>query len=121
MAIMYLARLTRPDTSYLATKAQQPTEGDHRSALRIVSYLNETIGHGIKIHCTELKFQLHCDSSWASHHVGSSHTGWIFKLGESFLGSKSSKQRGSPSSTDAEIIATVNGLKNLKLARQSHM
>jgi len=47
MAIMYLARLTRPDvllaTSYLATKAQKPTEGDHRAALRIVSYLNETI------------------------------------------------------------------------------
>ena len=41
--------------------------------------------------------------------------GWILKLGESFLGSKSSKQRVcSPSSTDAEIIATVDGLKNLK-------
>jgi len=36
-------------------------------------------------------------------------------MGHSFLGSKSSKQRiGSPSSTDAEIIATVDGLKNLK-------
>ena len=31
------------------------------------------------------------------------------------MGSKSSKQRvGSPSSTDAEIISTVDGLKNLK-------
>jgi len=119
MAIMYLARLSRPDvllaTAYLATKAQHPTEGDHRAALRIVSYLNQTINHGIKIKCTELKFHLHCDASWASHHDGSSHTGWILKLGESFLGSKSSKQRvGSPSSTDAEIIATVDGLKNLK-------
>ena len=36
-------------------------------------------------------------------------------MGESYLGSKSSKQRiGSPSSTDGEIIATVDGLKNLK-------
>jgi hypothetical protein len=79
MAIMYLARLTRPDVllakSYLTTKAQQPTEGDHGPALRIVSYLNETIDHGIKIHCTELKFHLHCDASWASHHDGSSHRG----------------------------------------------
>jgi len=75
---MYLARLTRPDvllaTSYLATKAQQATEGDHRATLRIVSYLNEAINHGIEIYCTELKFHLHCDASWASHYDGSSVT-----------------------------------------------
>ena len=62
-------------------------------------------------------YSLNCTyiASWASHHDGSSHTGWILKLGKSFLGSKSSKLRvGSPSSTDAEIIATVDGLKNLK-------
>ena len=36
-------------------------------------------------------------------------------MSESFLGSKSSKQRiGSLSSTDDEIIATVDGSKNLK-------
>ena len=36
-------------------------------------------------------------------------------MGTSYLGCKSSKQRvGSPSSTDAEIIATADGLKNLK-------
>ena len=119
MSIMYLARLSRPDlllaTAYLATKAQHPKEGDHKAALRIISYIKSTINHGIKIDCKQLKFHLHCDASWASHHDGSSHTGWILKMGESFLGSKSSKQRiGSPSSTDAEIIATVDGLKNLK-------
>jgi hypothetical protein len=119
MAIMYLARLSRPDvllaTAFLATKAQNPTEGDHRAALRIISYLKATINHGIKINCQELRLHLHCDASWASHHDGRSHTGWILKLGESFLGSKSSKQRvGSSSSTDAEIIATVDGLKNVK-------
>ena len=119
MSIMYLARLSRPDlllaTAYLATKAQRPKEGDHKAALRIISYIKTTINHGIKIDCKQLKFHLHSDASWASHHDGSSHTGWILKMGESFLGSKSSKQRiGSPSSTDAEIIATVDGLKNLK-------
>ena len=36
-------------------------------------------------------------------------------MGNYFLGSKISKQRiGSPSSTDAEIISTVDGFKNLK-------
>ena len=119
MAIMYIARLSRPDlllaTAYLATKAQHPKEGDHKAALRIISYMKATINHGIQISCQELKFHLHCDASWSSHHDGSSHARWILKMENSFLGSKSSKQRiGSPSSTDAEIIATVDGLKNLK-------
>ena len=58
---------------------------------------------------------MHCDASWASHHDGNSHTGWILKMEQSYLGCKSGKQRvGSPSSTDAEIIATSNALKNLK-------
>ena len=79
--------------------------------LRVISYLKGTISHGI-VKCRELKFHLYCDASWASP---SSHTGWVFKLGESFLRSKSSRQRvGYSSSTDAEIISTVNGLKNLK-------
>ena len=119
MSIMYLARLSRPDvllaTAYLATKSQHPNEGDHKAALRIISYLKSTINHGIQIKCTQFRFHLHCDASWASHHDGSSHTGWILKLGESYLASKSSKQRvGSSSSTDAEIISTVDGLKTLK-------
>jgi len=91
MAIVYIARLSRPDlllaTAYLATKAQHPKEGDHKAALRIISYMKATSNHGIKISCQELKFHLHCDASWASHHDGSSHTGWILKMGNSFLGS----------------------------------
>jgi hypothetical protein len=119
MAMMYIARLTRPDillaVSYLSTKSQQPTEGDYKNALRILSYLQETLNYGLQIHCTELRLHLHCDASWASHRDGNSHTGWILKLGQSYLGCKSSKQRvGSPSSTDAEIIATCDGLKNLR-------
>ena len=49
MAIMYVARLTRPDvllaTAYLATKAQHPKEGDYKAALRIISYLHGTISY----------------------------------------------------------------------------
>jgi hypothetical protein len=119
MAMMYIARLTRPDVllsiSYLATKAQNPTDVDHQNALRVLSYLKETSNYGIQVHCQELRLHLHCDASWASHRDGNSHTGWILKLGESYIGCKSGKQRvGSPSSTDAEIIATSDGLKNLK-------
>ena len=92
MAIMYVVRLTRPDvllaTAYLATRAQHPKKGDYKAALRIISYLKGTPSHGIVVPCRELKFHLHCDASWACHNDGSSHTGWILKLGESFLGEK---------------------------------
>ena len=51
--IMYIARLSRSDlqlaTAYLATKAQHPKEGDHKVALRIISYMKATINHEIKI------------------------------------------------------------------------
>ena len=51
MAIMYIARLSRPDlllaTAYLATKAQHPKEGDHKAALRIISYMKATINQNI--------------------------------------------------------------------------
>ena len=60
MPIMYIARLSRPDlllgTAYLATKAQHPKEGDHKAALRIISYMKATINHGIKISCLEIKY-----------------------------------------------------------------
>jgi hypothetical protein len=119
MAMMYVARLTRPDVllaiSFLATKSQQPTDADYNNALRVLAYLKSTLNYGIVVNCTELKMHMHCDASWASHHDGNSHTGWILKMGKSYLGCKSGKQRvGSPSSTDAEIIATSDALKNLK-------
>ena len=119
MVMIYTTRLTRPDIllaiSYLATKSQQPIEEDYKNVLRVLSNLKETSTYGITIHCQELKFHLHCDASWTSHRDGNSHTGWILKMGTCYLGCKSGKQRvGSLSSTDAELIATADGLKNLK-------
>ena len=47
--------------------------------------------------------------------MGNSHAGWVLKMGQSYLGCNSGKLRvGSPYSTDAEIIATSDALKNLK-------
>ena len=60
MAIIYIARLSRPDlllaTTYLATKAQHPKEGAHKTALRIISYMRATINHGIKIACQRRRY-----------------------------------------------------------------
>jgi hypothetical protein len=68
MAIMHVARLTRPDillaTAYLATKAQHPKDGDYKAALRIISFLKGTLSHGIVVNYLELKFHLHCDASF---------------------------------------------------------
>ena len=117
---MYVARLTRPDVlpaiSFLASKSQQPTDADYNNALRVLANLKSTLNYGMVIQYTELKIHLHCDASqWASHHDGNCHAGWILKMGKSYLSCKSGKQRvGSPSSTDAEIIAISDALKNLK-------
>ena len=49
--IICIARLLRPDlllaTAYLATKPQHPKEGDHKTALRIISYMKATINHSM--------------------------------------------------------------------------
>jgi len=101
--------------SFLATKSQQPTDADDNNALRVLAYLKSTLNYGIIIQCTELKLHLHCDASWASPHDGNSHAGWILKMVKSYLGCKSGKQRvGSPSFTDAEIIAISDALRNWK-------
>ena len=79
MAIMDVARLTRLDvvlsTAYLTTKAQHPKRVTIKWRPDPL-HMKGTISHGIIVHCRQLKFHLHCDASWASHHDGSSHTEW---------------------------------------------
>jgi hypothetical protein len=118
MSIMYLARLTRPDillaTTFLATKSQQPTQTDWNHLQRILRYLNGTQDYGVHIHCEELVTNAYCDASYGSHQDGSSHSGYIIKLGNSYLHAKSGKQKtGGTSSTDAELIASVDCLKTM--------
>jgi len=111
---MKVIRLTRPDvllaTAYHATKAQHSKEGDYNAALCIISYLQVMVSSST---VASLSFTFiarllgHPTMMTAVTLNGSSNL--------ASLGSKSSKQRvGSPSSTDAETIPTVDDLNNLK-------
>jgi hypothetical protein len=116
MSLMYLARLTRPDillaVTYLATKSQTPMNSDWTAVLRVIKYLNGTQDYGMHINCRHPNVTVYCDASHGSHIDGHSHTGYCIQLGGSYLMAKSGKQKTTgPSSTDAEIIATVDCLK----------
>jgi hypothetical protein len=118
MSIMYLARLSRPDilqpTTYLATKSQNPTQSDWNAVIRIIRYLYSTRNHALHIKCNDLTIKAYCDASSGSHMDGSSHTGYCLKMGDSYLAAKSGKQKtGGTSSTDAELIAATDCLKNM--------
>lgn len=118
MSLMYIARLTRPDillaVTYLATRAQHPTETDMAKIHRVLRYLKGTTELGVTIHCEDLRLHCHCDASYGSHPNGSSHTGYVVSMGstKSYVHARSGKQKtASLSSTDAEVIALVDCLK----------
>ena len=60
MKLMYIARLTRPDTlmpiTYLSTRSNKATIKDFLSLRRVIRYLDNTRGLGIVIHCKEKWF-----------------------------------------------------------------
>lgn len=120
MSLMYLARLTRPDillpVSYLASRAHCPTRQDYAKLGRIIRYLKGTSEDQVTIGCDDLQLYCHCDASYGIHADGRSHTGYILSLGasHSYLHARSSKQKVTAiSSTDAEILAVADGLKQI--------
>jgi hypothetical protein len=122
MTLMFLARLTRPDillsTSFAATKSHNPTQNNYGNVQRIVSYLSGTKDYGLHLNCTDLNVHAFADASYASHADGSSHSAYFVTVGMnlSFIMARSIKQRiGSTSSTEAEIIATTECLKDILL------
>lgn len=125
--LMFIVK-TRPDIAYsvnrMATRAMQATTRDFSSLLRIVSYLGGTrdLGvtfvKGMKSKSMEFITRLIAwvDAAYATHMDSKSHTGYCFSLG--FLGAmfycKSSKQSiVTLSSTEAEIVAGVECVKEV--------
>jgi hypothetical protein len=122
MSLMYLARLTRPDillaTTFLASRSQCPTIEDWKRGERIMKYLSGTKNYGVKINCRDLQIHAYCDASYGSHIDGRSHSGYVIALGSSlsYLSSRSCKQTSaSLSSTDAELIASVSCIRDIKM------
>jgi hypothetical protein len=122
MSLMYLARLTRPDillaTTYLASRSSNPTVDDWKRGERIIRYLSGTRAYGLDINCMDLRVHAYCDASYGSHIDGRSHSGYVLSLGSSlsYLSARSCKQSSaSLSSTDAELIASVSCIRDIRL------
>jgi hypothetical protein len=116
MTLMYIARLTRPDilmsVTYLATRSHCATEKDWKYCMRVVKYLKDNEDIGLILHCTNLQICIWADASYAVHPDGKGHTGYIVYLGNSYVHSRSGKQKlQATSSTDAEIISAVEAVK----------
>jgi hypothetical protein len=118
MSLMYIARLTRPDTllpvAYLASRSHVATPTDFKKLLKVLRYLKGTKTKGITIKCSDLQLYAHCDASSNVHSDGKGHTGYFISLGSthSYVHAKSGKQRiTGTSSTDCEIFALVECVK----------
>jgi hypothetical protein len=110
MALMYLARMTRPDilfaTTFLATKAKNPTVKDYEGAIRILHYLHSTRGAFLLFRASDLKLRVFADASYQIHEGSFGHSGIVITLGNNLIFSRSSKQTlVVRSSTEAELIA----------------
>lgn len=115
MAMMYIARYTRPDIlmpiTYLASHSSQPTVHHIKAAFRVLRYLGHTKDYTLNIKPIQ-KLILKSDVD-ASHHLhvdALGHSGSTFFLGddsdENLILARSNKQKlGSRSTSDAEMIS----------------
>lgn len=113
MSLMYVARLTRPDillpVTFLASRVHCSTKQDQLKLHRILGYLHATVNKQLTISCKSLNLNCFCDASYGTHFDGKSHSGYLFKMGNSFLFARSIKQKLTAlSSTDAEIFAATS-------------
>jgi hypothetical protein len=135
MALMYLARFTRPDihmsVAYLATRASKPTEDDLGKLHRVLKYLAGTRDEGL---CFMHNIAFHpVISADASHHLyseGHGQAGMTITNGSAPVGHRSAKIKMiTRSSSESELVALEDastyaiwyslllseiGLKNIK-------
>jgi hypothetical protein len=111
MALMYLARFTRPDilfpVSFLATRCSKPTVEDHTKLLRVLKYLAGTPSTGITYRSdVPFKPAIYAD---ASHHLypeGHGQEGIFICNGSAPVGHRSVKIKMiTRSSSESELCA----------------
>lgn len=111
--LLYLAKRARPDillpVSFLTTRVLKPNADDQAKFMRVLKYLNGTIGLGIIIRPTvdqPIGIKAYIDASYGVHDDFKSHSGMVITIGEGPLIISSSKQKlNTKSSTEAELVA----------------
>lgn len=115
MALMYAARLTRPDilfaVAYLATKSSDPHKSDERKLHYLLKYVAGTLRMRLRFKANQApRPRIYCD---ASHHLypqGHGQAGIVITLGCGPICSRSIKIRMiTRSSSESELIAAEEG------------
>ncbi|XP_019086446.1 PREDICTED: uncharacterized protein LOC109126936 [Camelina sativa] len=122
--LLYLLH-TRPELSYavhvLAQFMQASREAHMEAALRVVSYLGGSSGHGILLHSLpDLTIDVYCDSDWSSCPITRrSLSAYVVLLGGSPVSWKTKKQKTvSHSSAEAKYRAMSVALKEIQWLRK---
>ena len=117
----YICSSTRPDicfaVNHLATKAKAPSVADLRRAKRCLVYLRETKHLRLRYKtCDEkLSLTMYVDASYASGKERRSIYGFVIFLNKAVIHYKTKQQAIiTLSSTEAEFVALVLGVKELK-------
>jgi hypothetical protein len=120
MSLMFLATRTRPDilkeVVYLSSFALNPGPIASNKLNRIVGYLRYTADLGIRLNMMEPILSIYCDASFGTHNNGRSHSGIVITFGVNsgpVLVKSSIQKLVSTSSTEAEIICLVSGIKRV--------
>jgi len=105
--------------AFLCTRVSCSTEKDWDKLVRLLQYLNGTLGLALILGADSLN----ANASWvyasyAVHDNMKSHTGGAFSLGQGALMCKSTKQKlNTKSSTEAEVVGSRNYLPNVIWAK----
>lgn len=110
MALLYLARLTRPDllhaVTVLATRNAGPTKEDQAKLDRLMGYLKHTRDVGIRFKKGNKHLKIYADASHGYHAKGNGHGGIVITFGSAPIYCKSWKIKTiCRSSSESELVA----------------
>lgn len=116
--LSYLVLGTRPDLAFayhlLSRFAQDPQPAHIKAVTQVIRYLKKTKDFAMKFQGgAELKLEMFVDADYGNDlDTRRSHTGWIAMLGGTPVSWKTTLQKQvSLSTTEAEIMAAVEGIK----------
>ena len=95
-----------PTVAILASRVQQPVQGDWNKIVRLMRYLHSTQGWHLTLSADNLRvLKWYIDASFAVHPDFKSHTGAVLTMGGGAMQALTRKQKlNSRSSTEAELI-----------------
>jgi hypothetical protein len=116
--LLYVSIRGRPDillpVSFLCTRVGKATEEDDEKLLRVLKYLNGTLGMKYKLGAKNLKeLKVWVDAAFAVHMDMRGHTGGLVSMGTGAFMCKSSKQKLNVlSSTECELVGAASYIVN---------